>query len=44
MDAGEEMSEGLIVLVPQGDAEATAKVDSLNRQPRKYPFSFSPAQ
>ena len=27
----------MIVLVPQGDVEATAEADPLNRQPRKSP-------
>jgi hypothetical protein len=32
-----EMGEVLKVLVPQGDAEATAEADPLKSQPRKDP-------
>jgi hypothetical protein len=31
-----EKSEALIVLVPQGDVEATAKTDFLKHPPRKF--------
>ena len=31
------MGEVTIVLVPQGDVEATAEADPSNRQPRKAP-------
>jgi hypothetical protein len=37
MDAEWEMGHRLIVVVPQGDVEATAEADPLNTQPRKDP-------
>ena len=36
-DANSENSKVLIVLVPQGDVEATAKADYLKKLPRKVP-------
>ena len=37
MDAGWEVGEVMNVLVPQGDVEASAEADPLNRPPRKDP-------